>query len=65
MRVCVAFEAKRIPRFSRDDGAVFRRVVASSWVVRTASEGGPHNDEEKEPEQARGKEKASASESAR
>jgi len=30
-----------------------------------ASEGGPYNDEEKEPEQARGKEKASASESAR
>jgi hypothetical protein len=30
MRVCVAFEAKQIPRFIRDDGAVFRRVVASS-----------------------------------
>lgn len=24
---------KQIPRFIRNDGAVFRRVVASSWVV--------------------------------
>jgi hypothetical protein len=29
MRVCVEFETKQIPRFTGDDNAVLRRVVAS------------------------------------